>query len=290
MAQDLERIVRNGLSDLFEKDKSIEQVYKRIAKGIATYEDAHDFALALGEILRKSFGVMVDNLPEGADLEEIAEQIVDKAIRQNYRLTSLICETVQDELNSMAGVGINAIDPGINNARLSAVKEAFAQATTPEAAKVALGEPVKTLAMSAVDDWVKANADFQKASGMEPIIVRKWSGRYGSHDTKHTDWCKDLEGVWEYGNQPSRVFARHEGCTCTVLYYPNKRAQARVTALAKGEKDTDKVLWNTGEVFSNSRQAVLRRRRQMYGKEEARRILNEEWKGGLNGNAERHFT
>ena len=61
-------------------------------------------------------------------------------------------------------------------------------------------------------------------------------------------------------------------------------------ALAKGEKDTDQVLWNTGEVFSNSRSSVLRRRRQMYGKEEARKILNEEWKGGLNGNAERHFT
>ena len=86
------------------------------------------------------------------------------------------------------------------------------------------------------------------------------------------------------------MFARHTGCSCTVMYYPNGSVKGKITALAKGEKDTDKVLWNTGEVFSNSRNAELRRRRQMYGKEEARKILNEEWRGGRNGQAERHFT
>lgn len=287
---DLQKIVRERLSELFEKDKGIEKVYRKIRQGIATYEDAHDFALAIGEILRKSFSDMVDEIPDGADLEELAEDIVDKALHQNYRLTSLVCETIQDELNSMAGIGLNAVDPGVDREKVKAIKTAFISAETPEAMKVALGEPVKTFALMTVDDWVKSNAEFQQNCGLEPIIARKWSGRYSSHDTKHTDWCKDLEGVWPYFDRPSRVFARHEGCTCTVLYYPTGEVQGKITALAKGQKDTDKVLWNTGKVFSNSRKAVLRRRRQMYGKEEARKILNEEWKGGLNGNAERHFS
>lgn len=286
----LEKLVRDKFSELFEKDKSIEATYRKIKRGTATYEDAHKFSLAIGELLESTLSDMIDRLPEGADLMEIANSIVEKALTQNYRLSSLVCETVQDELNSMARIGLKAIEPGIDKGRIQTIKEAFIEAQTPEAMKVALGEDVKTFTLAVVDDWVKANADFQKQSGLEPIIARKWSGRFSSHDTKHTDWCKDLEGVWEYGDHPSRVFARHQGCTCTVMYYPNKEARGRITALSKGEKDTDQVLWNTGEVFSNSRNAVLKRRRQMYGKEEARKILNEEWKGGFNGNAERHFT
>ena len=287
--EDLEKIVRNRFSELFERDKAIEAVYRKIRQGTATYEDAHKFSLAIGEMLQTTLSDMVDRLPEGVDPKEIADSIVEKLLTQNYRLSSLVCETVQDELNSMARIGVNAIEPGIDNGRILAIKGAFIEAGTPEEMKVALGEDIKTFSQAVVDDWVKANADFQKQSGLEPIIARKWSGRWPSHDTKHTDWCKDLEGVWEYGDHPSRVFARHKGCTCTVLYYPDKDVQGRITALAKGEKDTDQVLWNTGEVFSNSRKSELRRRRQMYGKDEARKILNEEWKGGLNGQAERHF-
>jgi hypothetical protein len=286
---DLEKRVRDKFSEMFEKDKTIEEVYKKIRQGTATYEDAHKFSLAIGEMLETVFADMVDQIPEGADLMEIADSIVDKALKQNFRLSSLVCETIQDELNSMARIGLKAIEPTIDLGRVNAIKEAFVVSETPEAMKVALGQDVKTFAQAVVDDWVRSNADFQKQSGLNPIIARKWSGRYSSHDTKHTDWCHELEGVWEYGEHPSRVFARHQGCTCTVLYYPSKDVQGRITALAKGEKDTDQVLWNTGEIFSNSRSAVLRRRRQMYGKEEARKILNEEWKGGLNGNAERHF-
>lgn len=290
MDQDkFERRLRNRFSELFEEDRAIETVYRKIRRGVATYEDAHKFALEVGRLLQEALADLIDTVPDGFDYTEIANTIVEKSMEQNYRLTSLVCETVQDELNSLAGIGMKAKAPEVNTARIDAVKTSLAAAETREEAKVAVGEDVVTFAQAVVDDWVKSNADFQKLSGLEPVVVRKWSGSYGSHDTRHTDWCKDLEGVWEYGEHPSRVFARHQGCRCTVMYYPDKSVPGRITALAKGEKDTDGVLWNTGGVFSNSRQAVLRRRRQQYGREEARRILNEEWKGGRNGQAERHF-
>ena len=287
--ENLVQLVRDRFSKMFEEDKKIEGVYRKIRRGVATYEDAHVFSLEVGRLMRRTLEDLIDVVPEGFDYSEIADTIVEKAMTQNYRLTSLVCETVQDELNSLAGIGMKAMAPEINAARIGAVQEALTAAETAYQAKVAIGESVITFTEAVVDDWVKTNAEFQKLSGMEPVLARKWSGRYGSHDTKHTDWCKDLEGVWEYGNHPSRVFARHEGCRCTVMYYPDKGVPGRITALAKGEKDVDGVLWNTGAVFSNSRQAQLRRRRQQYGREEARKILNEEWAGGRNGQAERHF-
>lgn len=287
--ENTEKLLRENLSRLFEENGDVEAVYKKIRRGVATYEDAHKFSLALGEMLRSSLEKAIDNLPEGFDYAEIADTVVRKSLDQNYRLTSLVCEAVQEELNSMSNLGLKAVRPALNTSKVDAITEAVAEATTPDSAKVAVGENVITFSQSVVDDWVKANAEFQKDAGLEPILVRKWSGSYGSHDTKRTDWCRELEGVWPYGEQPRRAFARHEGCRCTVMYYPDKYSEGRITALAKGQKDTDGVLWNTGAVFSNSRQAVLRRRRQQYGREEARKILNEEWKGGRNGQAERHF-
>ena len=286
---DFEKAIRDEFTGLFESNKAIEAVYKQIRRGVATYEDAHKFSLEVGRILRRSFDAAAVQVPDGADLGEIADAVVG-ALEQNGKLTSLVCETIQDELNSMAGIGVNAVNPGVKAERLAAVREAVTNADDIVAAKSAIDGELVTYAQRVVDDWVRSNATFQRNLGLEPVLARKWSGRYGSHDTKHTDWCKDLEGVWKYGDQPENVFARHTGCSCTVMYYPNGSVKGKITALAKGEKDTDKVLWNTGEVFSNSRNAELRRRRQMYGKEEARKILNEEWRGGRNGQAERHFT
>ena len=48
---DLEKVIRDEFSRLFERDKEIEAVYKKIRQGTATYEEAHNFSLAIGKNL-----------------------------------------------------------------------------------------------------------------------------------------------------------------------------------------------------------------------------------------------
>lgn len=284
---DLERQVRKRYTELFNQNKTVEAVFKRIRQGRATYKDASDFSEEIGKILAKVFkGIDLD----GVDLNDLAYNIVGNAMKQNIALSDLTCESVQSILNESAGVGLKPVTPKKNPEKIKGIQDLVANAESEEAVRVALDEPVITNVMSNVDDWVRTNADFQGDAGMKPIIVRTWSGSYPSHDTRHTDWCKDLAGTWEYGDEPNDVYRRHNGCRCRVEYFPNKKAKGRITALSKGEKDTEKVLYNTGVFTSTKRRAVLEQRRKIYGREEARRILNEEWKGGLNGNAERHFT
>jgi len=283
----LERTVRKSFTELFEKDKTIESVYKKIRQGRATYADASLFSKEVGTILAKTFK-QIDFAT--VDVNDLAENIVLNALNQNIALTDLVCESVQSSLNEAAGIGMNPVKPYHDPSRVKGIQKLVAEAEDAEEIAVALNEPVITNAMTNVDNWVKTNADFQAESGLSPIIVRTWSGSYPSHDTKHTDWCESLAGTWEYGDEPHDVYRRHEGCRCTVEYFPNKKAQGRITALAKGEKDTEGVLERTGKFTSTKRRAVLEQRRKIYGKDEARRILNEEWKGGRNGNAERHFT
>lgn len=284
---DLERSVREGFTELFEKNKTIEGIYRNIRQGRATYADASLFSQEVGTMLSE---VLQKVDLANVDINDLVWNVLGNALNQNISLSNLVCESVQSILNEAAGVGLNPVFPAFDLERIRGLQKAAAEAKDANALFALLNEPVITNVMSNVDDWVKTNADFQANAGLDPIIVRTWSGSYPSHDTKHTDWCKRLAGTWEYGDEPQGVYRRHTGCKCVVEYFPNKKAKGRITALTKGEKDTQKVLWNTGQFTSTKRRAVLEQRRKIYGKEEARRILNEEWKGGMNGNAERHFT
>lgn len=265
---DLEQTVRRKFSELFEKNKTVESVFKRIRQGRATYGDASIFAEEIGKILADVFKGIDLN---GVDLNDLAYNIVGNAMRQNIALSNLTCESVQSILNEAAGIGLNPVFPTVNPEKIKGIQDIVANADSEEAIRTALNEPVITNVMSNVDDWVRTNADFQGEAGMHPIIVRTWSGSYPSHDTKHTDWCEDLAGTFKYGQEPKDVYKRHNGCRCTVEYFPNAKARGRITALSKGEKASS----TSG--MSKKAQTTVEQRRVINGKDEARRILGAEW-------------
>lgn len=281
-----ERAVREEFNRLFESNKTIENVYKRVRNGTATYKEAHEFAKELGRILAKVFGNQID--PNNID--DTALYIIDNMIRQNVKLTNAVCEGVQDTINNLSGVGIKPVapNPSQTSKRIERTVKGIAQAPVEKAGNV-LQSNAEMIGLAMVDEWVRTNADFQARAGLDPVIVRVWDGVTGTHDTNHTDKCREWAGVFNYRDCPPSTFIRHKGCGCTVVYYPSKDAKGRITALEKGTKDTNKVLWNTGNEMSQSRDAVLRRRRKLYGKDKAREILNNEWQGGRNGQAERHY-
>lgn len=283
-----EKQVRDAFNKLFEENKNIESVYKKVRNGTATYTEAHAFADEVGTILAKVFDLHID----AAELDETALYIVENMLTQNVRLTAAVCEGVQDNLNAVAGVGLKPKAPNAAalSDRVKRTVQGVVDVPTKDNAAAMLSSNAKTLTLAVVDNWVKTNAEFQAKAGLNPVIVRTWDGVRGSHDTQHTDKCAEWAGVFEYGTEPKEVYIRHRGCGCMVTYYPDKASKGRITALAKGEKDKAGVLWNTGLERSQSRDAILRRRRKQYGKDVARQMLNEEWRGGLNGNAERHFT
>lgn len=299
--RELRSRIRRMFSERFDKDPEVERIYKMIRNRSADYADAQRFAIALGDILTE---VLQAEDYTGVNLYELAEDIVGM-LDQNVRLVDQVCDVIQGQMNESAKIGIEPVIPKMSADRKQGIKDMVINANSNDTIHNAVAQSVTNYGQAYVDEWVKTNAEFQIKSGLGATIVRVWSGSYPSHDTKHTDYCRELAGVYQYesgaqnymrkgGNMWSveggkNVFARHKGCRCTVSFYPAGTSKGQITALAKGEKDINEQLWNTGEVFSNSRKAQLRRRREQYGKEEARKMLNEEWKGGYNGNAERHF-
>ena len=303
MAEDMLALkdrLRGEFTKLFEKDPDIERTYEMIRNRSADYADAQRFAIKVGDILTKT--LQAEDYT-GENLYELADDVMNM-LDQNVRLIDAVCDTIQGQMNESANIGIEPIAPEMPPDRAAGIKDAVINASSNEDIYNSVAASATNYGQALVDEWVKTNAEFQLKSGLGATIVRVWSGSYPSHDTKHTDYCRSLAGVYSYENGipdgrnrggiwgmegDKNIFARHKGCRCTVSYYPAGTSKGTITALAKGEKDTDQQLWNTGKVYSNSRRAQLRRRREQLGKEEARKILNKEWKGGFNGNAERHF-
>ena len=223
---------RIKLTEVLQNDKRLSKLVERLDAGYGTYEDVSQIAKGLG-------GVIGDEMAIAYDEDALRLYLTD-----GHEVVSVLAVTAQQNLNDAARIGMKPLTTKVPKAQIDNLIQSISSV-----GEEFLGDKVQSAVpsfmMKMVDDISKYNRDFQAKSGMKPIIVRTWSGSYSSHDTRHTDWCADLAGTYEYGKEPKDVYKRHEGCTCTVEYFPNKDAQGRITALAKGEIDREGVLWNT---------------------------------------------
>lgn len=249
--KELQRLL-NGIRG----DPKVKKAIERLDAGYGTYKEVNTIAIQTGKRIADEMSISFD------------EEALRRYLVSGHEIINMAAETAQTNLNTAAKIGIK---PKLTKTPNYKIDQAVARiaAAEPEAAATMCSNVVPTLMLEMVDDISKYNMDFQAESGLYPIIRRTWSGSYPSHDTKHTDWCHDLAGEWEYGDEPREVYARHEGCQCTVEYFPNKLAKGRIAALSKYEVDRDGALWNTRADTLDKRLKDAARRRELdrkYGK------------------------
>lgn len=250
--------------DAFNRNELISSSYEKLKKGVATYEDANRFAGELGKICKSVYGAELT--PD--DIDEIVLAYTRKLIRANVGITNDFCELVQGTLNELGDVGLNPVIPAIDNGRIDGIIENATGIVSQEQIETMLGANIIDLLQSCVDEFVRQNAEFQNEIGMSPIVKRTWVGTYGTHDTRRTDYCHLLAGVFEYGEQPNKFFERHKGCRCVVEYYPNKKAKGRVTSLEFGSYDANNELWNTSPA------TIERRRKKSVARSNAKKKIS----------------
>lgn len=227
------------LTKALQSDPQMIKAVERLDRGIGTYKDVNKMAVFLGRRIAEEMGV------------SFSEEALTNYLVAGHGLVAMSAEAAQTNLNTAAKIGLKPKVTKTPNAKIAKAVGTVA-AAEPETVGVICENVVPTLMLEMVDDIVKYNADFQKDSGLSPIIRRTWSGSYGSHDTRHTDNCEQMAGEWEYGDRPDDVFWRHEGCRCTVEYFPSKNAPGQIAALAKYE------VARNGELFS--KEETLERR------------------------------
>lgn len=189
----------------------------------ASYLDANQYAIEIGEILSKALGASLTNetLPDGKMYYNIAQRVLTDVLGRNYELVSDYAEQVQKNLNSEARIGLTAQVPELNQDRIDGLVNRLASEESFDDVKWLLVDPIVIFSQSIVDDSIRKNAEFHHKVGLSPKIVRRVVG----HPCK---WCKSLEGSYNYPEVPKDVYRRHGKCRCTVDYHPGNGKKQNV--------------------------------------------------------------
>lgn len=210
------------LTKALRSDPKMIKAVRKLDEGLGTYKEVNDVAVFLGRRISEEMGIA------------FSEEALTDYLTAGHQLVVMSAEAAQTNLNTAAKIRLK---PKVTKTPNAKIAKAVATVGTaePEAVAAVCENVLPTLMLEMVDDIVRYNADFQKDSGLYPIIRRTWSGQYGTHDTRHTDNCEQMAGEWEYGDEPPETYYRHEGCRCTVEYFPNRNAEGQITALSKYE-------------------------------------------------------
>ena len=193
----------------------LEDLLSKLHHSKASYLDANQYAIEIGEILSNVLRASLTNetLPDGKMYYNIAQRVLRDVLGRNHELVSDYTEQVQKNLNSEAKIGLTAQVPELNQDRIDGLVNRLASEESFDDVRWLLEEPVVNFTQSIIDDSIQKNAEFHHKSGLQPEIVRK--------SAYHCcEWCQEIQGTYKYPRVPKDIYRRHQRCRCTVDYDP----------------------------------------------------------------------
>lgn len=265
--------IQKDFKKQFQSNHTVSVIWGKIKSKTVTYKDANEFSVAVGEMLAKSYKkfINVDTLPDGKMWYNIATRILGPTFHTNYSLITDVCDEAQKIINESGGVGLGTVLPEFDNETLNGFVNKISNAETFEDVQWMLDEPVVNFSQSIVDNFIMKNAEFQYDSGLTPKIRRtaepyaektatrknKNGTTYTIHYTVPCEWCKKLEGTYEYPYVPRDVYRRHNKCRCTVEY----------VELGKYFQNVHEKTWREGEESPAAKQIRLDKLAEQQAKE-----------------------
>ena len=230
------------------------KIAKLLEKGEkATYKNAYEYAEQVGAARAKAFKTQIssDVLPDGKMYFNIASRLMDETLSADQQKIAEYSQAVQANANQKSKLRLKAQKADLDKDKIEGFVNRLSSEDVFDDVSWILDEPVKTFALSVVDDTVKKNADFQNKAGVKTVIVR--SAAY-----KCCDWCADLAGEYSYP-APREVFQRHDNCRCTLDYEGKRLSAYESGGKAHTFKDLDKI--EQRKLFSQTKLSQIRRKR-----------------------------
>lgn len=238
IAPELLKIIQQRYRERINESDILNEIGKCVADGNITYENANEAAQEVGKILSETYRecLSAEMLPDGKMYYNIADRVIGNTMTEAHDYISDITERAQNIANEHVGIGLKAVRPEMNQDRIDGIVNRVSNADNYDDIAWILDAPVRTFCQSIVDDFVKANAEFQGKSGLKPKIIRKTSG-------KCCEWCSRLAGAYMYPDVPKDVYRRHNNCNCTVEYDPGsgKKYQDVWSKTWRYQKDKDRI-------------------------------------------------
>lgn len=203
-----------------ESNAQLERLLLLLQNGEATFLDAHEFSTILGKLIAKSLRDNISSavLPEGKMHYNIAERILNDILGTNHNMVSSYSDRVQTILNQKADIFLNSIKPKINQDRIDGMINRLSYEEKFDDVAWMLDEPVVNFSNNVVDNFIKANAEFQYKAGLSAKIIRTSTGNC-------CEWCDAIAGTYTYPKVPKDLYRRHKNCDCVVEYFPAKGSE-----------------------------------------------------------------
>lgn len=229
--------INKGFLKEYSQNAKIKNILKLMESNKATYKEANEYAIEVGDILSNVFKNKLNSstLPDGKMYYNIADRILNNTLGNNYELISTASAEIQTSLNKRAGIGIKGVKAPLNQDKIDGLVERVASEEVYDDVSWILDEPVKTFSQSIVDDTIKINSEFHAKSGLVPKIIRISTGNC-------CKWCDDVAGEYIYPNVPKDVYRRHQRCKCTVDYLPGNGKKQNVWNKSwRTQENNDKI-------------------------------------------------
>lgn len=220
----------------YAKDKKIKSITKKLANNSTSYEDANLYSIRVGELLSKALqgNINANTLSGNFISKELAQEILEPTLANNYNLISQAVLTVQTNQNKASQIGLQPQVAELNTDRIQGLVDKVASYDTLEQGNWVLGEPIVNYSQAIVDDSEAKNMEVYSKAGLEAKIVRV--AEHGA-----CRWCRSLAGTYDYAGvraTGSDVYRRHENCRCLVTYENGKHRQD-VWSKSKWEVEED---------------------------------------------------
>lgn len=216
--------VSKRFNENIRSDRRIRQIAKRVRDG-TDYSDAQEYAERLGELLSEAL------LSETGTLSymsgEVARELLYPLLSEDHALECEAINTIQQNIYSQAGVGLNPVIPQLDTNRIDGLIDKISGYTEFADARWVLEEPIVNFTQAISDQAIRDNAKRSAGVGLETKIIRKAespgirSRRIGKKTYQYRvpcKWCSSLSRSWDYGDEPDDVYRRHAFCRCTVTY------------------------------------------------------------------------
>lgn len=196
--------LRAALDGKLAANPALRAILKRINGGTATFNDTAEYARVLSHILGRELS---DSVLELSDRESIASQL----LRDCYDDINRVCTDTQMSIDEAQGLHIKPQKATFPRERVQQFAHSLTDPTVKDSViKRRAGAGSETITKSFHDNFIEKNAKFRNDAGLKCHIIRI--------GTKCCDWCTEVAGKYEMGDQPEGIFRRHDNCDCTIIY------------------------------------------------------------------------
>ena len=196
--------LRAALDKKLAADPALRAIVKRVQNGTATFKDTAEYAKVLSHILGRELSAAVLDLSD-------RESIVSKLLHDCYNDINGVCSDVQLSIDEAMGLHLKPQKANYPAERVQQFSHSLIDPTVKDSViKRRARAGSETITKSFHDDFIKKNVQFRTDAGLKCYIVRMGS--------KCCEWCSEVAGKYEMGDQPDGIFRRHDNCDCTIIY------------------------------------------------------------------------